>query len=86
MSSTVWCICIASTKKTKRLGGKNSQAHLSKRKEANAYISCWKNHLKNHSFIQFDPFKIRSSPFSWMKKLKSDAKKKKKGKTANVFR
>lgn len=32
----------------------------------------------NHSIVQFDPFKIRSSLFSWMKKLKSDAKKKKK--------
>lgn len=39
-----------------------------------------KEPLKNHSFIQFDPFKIRSSPFSWMKKLKSDAKKERKEK------
>lgn len=38
----------------------------------------------NHSIVQFDPFKIRSSLLSWMKKLKSDAKKKEK--TEYVFR
>lgn len=74
MSSTVWCICIASTKKTKQLESKKTQPYLRK-KEAPVDVG---STVYNHSIVQFDPFKIRSSLFSWMKELKSDAKKERK--------
>lgn len=84
MSSTMQCICIASTKKTNRLGKNkkkktNTTLLKKKRSKISIHLMLGAQSIIISSF-NLTHLKIRSSLFSWMKELKSDIKKEEKEK------